>query len=298
MPSVALLGKATRARTLPVMLAPVAVGAALAPDIHIGWLAVTMAAAALMHLGANVLNDYFDARTGVDKLARIDRASIATGSGMIETGQMSERGMLTLAGALFTASGVAGVVIASARGWPVLAFGAAGALLAAQYVGPPLRLAYRGRGLGEVAVFVAFGLLPVAGSHYVQAGSVPARAWWAGVVPGLLTTLVLYHQNFLHWRADKAAGKVTPVVALGPDLAMLVSGSAIVIAYAALTLQVIFGLFPALALVAVATAIPLLALWARAVDDPAPQRYLALLGATLGTSAVTGLILVVALLLA
>lgn len=302
MPSAIRLSRATRAKTLPVMLSPVAVGAALAADrgarFSWGWLVVTLAGAAAMHLGANVLNDYFDERSGADKLARIDRRSIATGSGMIASGEMSAAGMLALAGALFGLGAAAGVALAVARGSAVLVLGAIGAALAIAYVAPPARYGYRGHGLGEVGIFAAFGLLPVLGSYYVQAQRLDGEAAWASVVPGMLTTLVLYHHHFLHWRADRASGKMTPVAVLGPETAMIVGGVAIVGVYTSLAIQVAIGLFPAWALAALATGPPLGAAWSRAMRDPLPQNQLNLLGATLGASVLTALAMSLALALA
>lgn len=297
-----LLARATRVKTLPVMLSPVAVGAAAAwhrgvPFTWI-WFGLTLVGAAAMHLGANVINDYFDERSGADKLARIDRTAVATGSGLIESGAMSARAMLRIAGVLFGVALAIGIALAAARGPMVLAIGGAGAFLAFAYAGPPVRYGYRGRGLGEAGIFVAFGLLPVVGAYFVQAQRIDAVALWSSVVPGILTMLVVYHHHFLHWRADKAAGKMTPVAVLGPETALMVSGAIITIAYVALIVQVALGLFPAWALLAVITAVPLAASWSRALRDPAVQHCLNLLGATLGASVLTGAVLTVSLILA
>jgi len=298
----AVLGRATRAKTLPVMLSPVVVGAALAwqrgAAYAWGWFGVTLAGAAAFHLAANVVNDYFDARSGVDKLARIDRTAIATGSGLIESGQVSARGMLGLAALLAAAALATGAVIAVARGVAVLAIGSTGAVLAWQYFAPPLRYGYRGKGLGELGIFVGFGVLPVVGSYYVQTGRIDAVAVWAGIVPGMLTTLVVFHHNFLHWRADKAVRKMTPVAVLGPEKALLISAGAIVAVYVALTLEVAFGIFPMYGLLALVTALPLGGSWSRAFRDPTLQRSLNLLGATLGTSFLVGVVLTLALIAA
>jgi 1,4-dihydroxy-2-naphthoate octaprenyltransferase len=308
--SVALLSRATRAKTLPVILSPVMVGATLAwttrapvpiprpgmfvfpadllVPLSLLWLGVTLLGAALLHLGANVLNDYFDERSGAEKLARLDRTGIATGSGLNESGVISARGTLELAAAFFSGALVCGIVLAVARGWQAFGFGTAGAFLAWQYVGLPLRYGYVGRGLGEVGIFLAFGFLPVVGSYYVQTLRIDATAMWASAVPGALTTLVLYHHHFLHWRADRTAGKMSPVAVLGPERAMIVSGLAIIGVYVTLVAQVAIGLFPAWSLTALATAVPLAAAWSRAFRDPAVQNSLNLLGATLGASVLTG----------
>jgi 1,4-dihydroxy-2-naphthoate octaprenyltransferase len=298
----ALLSKATRAKTLPVMLSPVVVGSALAwnrgSNFAWGWFAVTVVGAAALHLGANVLNDYYDERSGADKLARLDRTAVATGSGLIESGVMSARAMLGLAAACFGVALACGLALSVARGWTVFALGAAGAFLAWQYVAPPIKYGYRGRGLGEAGIFCAFGLLPVAGSYYVQAQRLDAAAFWASIVPGMLTTLVLYHHHFLHWRSDKAAGKMTPVAALGPEAAVYVSGVAITITYMVLVAETGAHLFPWGALAALPTVLPLAAAWRKQAADPVAQHALGLLGATLAASVFTGLILTVSLVVA
>src|SRR5207249_4359493 len=97
--------RATRIRTTPMIVAPVAVGAALAYqrgfDFAWGWFALTIAGAVALQLGANALGDVADTRSGADKLARVDRGAIATDPGLIEAGVLSARATLGLATALF-----------------------------------------------------------------------------------------------------------------------------------------------------------------------------------------------------
>jgi len=307
---VALLVRATRAKVLPVMLAPVAVGATLAwvdPPfdnlLHLqktgffswGWFLVTFVGAAAMHLGANVVNDYFDEDSGADAAARTDPSGMATGTGLISAGVMSKAATLRLAAGLFAVAAGCGVALAIARGPLVLLLGAVGFLLAFFYVAPPIRYGYIGRGLGEIGIFIAFGYLPLVGSYYVHAGDITPDAAWASLVPGMLTTLVLFHHHFLHWRADASAKKMTPVAVLGPDRALAVSVVTIFAAYGLLIAQTIAGLWPPGALIAIVAVVPLLAAVRRARRDPILPNYLQLLGATLGSSVVTSLILVVSL---
>jgi 1,4-dihydroxy-2-naphthoate octaprenyltransferase len=115
-------------------------------------------------------------------------------------------------------------------------------------------------------------------------------------VPGILTTLVLFHHHFLHWNADAAAKKMTPVAVLGPDKGLSVSIVTIVVAEAILIGQAIAGLWPPGALVAVIGAVPLLAAVRRVRRDPILPNYLQLLGSTLGVSILTSAVLVVSLL--
>ena len=295
----ALFANATRAKVLPVMLAPVAVGGALAWSqtrfFSWGWFLVTLIGAAAMHLASNVINDYFDEDSGADAAAREDPSGLATGTGLIASGVMSKAKTLRLAGLLFAVSAGCGVALAIARGPLVLLLGAAGFLLAFFYVAPPIKYGYVGRGLGEVGIFMAFGYLPLVGSFYVQAIDITPDAAWASIVPGMLTTLVLFHHHFLHFRADAAAGKMTPVAVLGPDRALIVSIAAVGVAYGVLIGQVVAGLWPPGALVALVGAVPLAAAVRRARRDAILPNYLQLLGATLGASVLTQAVMIVSL---
>jgi 1,4-dihydroxy-2-naphthoate polyprenyltransferase len=295
----ALLTRATRAKVLPVMLAPVAVGAALAWShtrfFTWGWLLVTLLGAMAMHLGANVINDYFDEESGADAAARTDPSGMATGTGLISSGAMSKRATLRLAAGCLAVALACGIALAVARGGLALVLGGVGFLLAFFYVAPPIRYGYIGRGLGEIGIFMAFGYLPLVGSYYVQTGDITPDAAWASLVPGILTTLVLFHHHFLHWRADATAGKMTPVAVLGPDRSLVVSMAAVVVAYGILVGQTIAGLWPPGTLVALVAVVPLTAAIRRAKRDPILPNYLQLLGATLGSSVLTSAVLVVSL---
>jgi 1,4-dihydroxy-2-naphthoate octaprenyltransferase len=248
-----------------------------------------------MHLGSNVVNDYFDESSGADEAARQDPASLATGTGLIASGVMTRRATAMLAGGLFAIGLACGIVLAVARGWEVLLLGTVGFLLAFFYVAPPVRFGYVGRGLGEIGIFVAFGYLPVVGSYFVQTKDITPDAAWASVVPGVLTTLVLFHHHFLHWQADARAGKMSPVAVLGPDKALTVSLAAVAVAYGVLVAQSIAGLWPPGALVALIGAVALVAAVRRARRDPILPNYLQLLGSTLGSSILTQLVLIAAL---
>ncbi len=220
---VAFFAETTRARSLPVMVAPVLVGTALAWDqqhVFNGWLFVLAFVGALAaHLGANVINDVFDFQSGADqKAATLDtgdeKQTIPTGSVALLTGKLTLRQYWLLAGTLFGVALACGLALTIWRPW-TLAFAIGGFLLAFFYVAPPVRLAYVGRGAGEVDILVAFGVLPLVGAFYVQSGTVTWQAVAVSIAVGLYTMCVLYFHHFLHWRADRAVGKMSPVAALG-----------------------------------------------------------------------------------
>ena len=268
-----LLFQATRARTLPVMLAPVLIGSVLAwqQGTPFQWALFVLAllGALAAHLGANVVNDVFDFAEGTDQTAQkmvSEGTTLATGSQALMRGQLSLRTYRGLAVALFALALVCGIVLTFFRPW-TLAFGVAGFLLAFFYVARPLRLAYVGRGLGELDILISFGILPLVGSYYVQAGKVTLIALLASLPIGLYTTAVLYFHHFLHWRADQAVGKITPIVALGEKSARLVGG--ILLSCVALTifLDVLLNVFPWYSFIAAFTIIPVLLTLRQATGD-------------------------------
>ena len=268
-----LLFQATRARTLPVMLAPVLIGSVLAwqQGTPFQWALFVLAllGALAAHLGANVVNDVFDFVEGTDQTAQkmaSEGTTLATGSQALMRGHLSLGAYRGLAVALFALALVCGIVLTFFRPW-TLAFGVAGFLLAFFYVARPLRLAYVGRGLGELDILISFGILPLVGSYYVQAGKVTLIALLASLPIGLYTTAVLYFHHFLHWRADQAVGKITPIVALGERSARLVGG--ILLSCVALTifLDVLLNVFPWYSIIAAFTIIPVLLTLRQATGD-------------------------------
>jgi 1,4-dihydroxy-2-naphthoate octaprenyltransferase len=226
----ALFVQTTRAAVLPVMAAPVLIGTALAWDerqVFNGWLfALTLIGALAAHLGANVINDVFDFKSGADQaanalMAESERQTMTTGSASMLSGKITLRQTTALAGVLFAVALACGVVLSIFRSW-TLAFAIGGFLLAFFYVAPPIRLAYVGRGAGEVDILIAFGVLPLVGAFYVQTGVVTWQAVAVSIAVGLYTMMVLYFHHFLHWRADRMVRKMSPVAALGEERAKVV----------------------------------------------------------------------------
>ncbi|MEO8956191.1 MAG: prenyltransferase [Ktedonobacteraceae bacterium] len=294
-----LLLQATRARTLPVMLSPVLIGAVLAwqqgTPFHWGLFVLTMVGALAAHLGANVVNDVFDFAEGTDQAAQkmmSEGTTIATGSQTLMKGQLSLKAFRGLAIALFALALLCGIVIAFYR--PLaLAFGIAGFLLAFFYVAPPLRLAYIGRGLGELDILISFGVLPLVGSYYVQSGVVTVSALLASLPIGLYTTAVLYFHHFLHWRADQEVGKITPIVALGERGACIAGAIVLVLIAITFLLDAALQVFPWYSFLAAFTVIPVLLALRTATGDL--KHYVHLMVTNLNNNLLAALIIVVAL---
>jgi 1,4-dihydroxy-2-naphthoate octaprenyltransferase len=294
-----LLLNATRARTLPVMLVPVLIGSVLAwqqgTPFQWGLFTLALTGALAAHLGANVVNDVFDFAEGADQAAQKimpEGNTIATGSQALLSGQLSLNAYRGLAAALFALALLCGVVLTFFRPW-ALAFGIAGFCLAYFYVAPPLRLAYAGRGLGEVDILISFGILPLAGSYYVQTGHVTFNVLLASLPVGLYTTAVLYFHHFLHWRSDQEVHKVTPVVALGEHGARIAGMVLLFLIAIMLLLDALLQIFPWYSAIAALTVIPvMLALW-QATGDL--KGYLKLMVANLNANLLAALLILTTL---
>ncbi len=184
---------ATRPKFFPASVLPVIAGTAwgfhVAGQFDFAVFLLALLATACVHAGANVLNDVGDDSGGTDR-SNDDRIYPYTGgSRFIQTGIMSVSGMARLGISLLTVAAIAGLVLMLMRGWVVLGFGMTGVLLAVMYSLGPVRLA--SMGLGETAVGVAFGILPVTGAAWLQSGvidlesllfAVPVSAWVASIL--------------------------------------------------------------------------------------------------------------------
>ena len=201
---------AARLRTLPAAVAPLLVGSAAAyRDAVFSWLPATAAllVALLLQIGVNLANDYFDCIKGVDTDQRLGPVRV-TQSGLLAPARV-RAGMLIALGL----SLVPGTYLVILGGWPVMVAGIAAVISALAYSGGPFPLA--SNGLGDVFVFIFFGLVAVCGTYFVQAGTitftVAAMAW----IVGMLITAILVVNNLRDIQTDRAAGKRTLAVMLG-----------------------------------------------------------------------------------
>lgn len=204
------------ASLIPALLAAAWVTATPgAPDpFPWGLFALVMGGAAFLHLAANLFNDYFDWTSGTDPENNDYFLPFSGGSRSIELGLVTPRQLAVLGSlALLVAAGC-GVAVALMGRPLVFAFGAAGALSGFFYTAPPLRLAAR-RGLGELFVGLNFGPLMTAGAAYALRGTLTPEDFLVGIPMGLLTTAILWVNEFPDTPADVRAGKVHLVAALG-----------------------------------------------------------------------------------
>jgi 1,4-dihydroxy-2-naphthoate octaprenyltransferase len=202
-----------RLRTLPLAIAPVLLGTGAAivasgPGVY-HWVRALLALAVALSLqiGVNYANDYSDGIRGTDK-HRVGPARL-TGSG-----KAKPRAVLTVALVFFGLAAVAGLIlVVLTQQWWLLAVGAVAIAAAWFYTGG--RKPYGYYGLGEVMVFVFFGLVATIGTTYVQVGVVNVESWLSGVGIGLIACAVLMVNNIRDITPDKAAGKRTLAVLIG-----------------------------------------------------------------------------------
>jgi 1,4-dihydroxy-2-naphthoate octaprenyltransferase len=201
---------AARPRTLPAAIAPVVVGSALAwRDGAFVPLAagICLAFALLVQIGTNFANDYYDFIHGADTAARVGpRRAVA--AGLIAPGVMR-----SAMWGVFAAAFLCGLGLLPWGGPWLLAVGIASILCGIAYTGGPWPLGYHG--LGDVFVFVFFGLVAVGATYFVQAGRITADAAAAAVPIGLLAANILVVNNYRDAETDAAAGKRTLVVRFG-----------------------------------------------------------------------------------
>jgi len=202
---------AARPRTLPAAVAPVAVGTAVAfreGGFRPGPAAAALLGALLLQVASNFANDVFDHEKGADVDGRLGPPRA------VQTGLLTAAAMRRGTAAVLALAVLVGVYLVYAAGWPVVAIGLASMAAAVAYTGGPWPLGYHG--LGDLFVFVFFGLVAVCGTAFVQMLRVPPLAWWAAVPVGLLTTAILVVNNERDRESDAVVGKRTLAVRLGP----------------------------------------------------------------------------------
>jgi 1,4-dihydroxy-2-naphthoate octaprenyltransferase len=143
---------------------------------------------------------------------------------------------------VFALAALFGLYLAWLGGWPILLVGIAAMLAAIAYTGGPFPLGYHG--LGDIFVFIFFGLASVAGTYYVQAGFVSASAWWMTIPPGLIITAILVVNNLRDLENDRKAGKRTLAVMLGEQATKTQYLLCMIIAYLILPFAASIGAIP------------------------------------------------------
>jgi 1,4-dihydroxy-2-naphthoate polyprenyltransferase len=218
---------AARPRTLPAAVAPVLVGTSLAGSESVFRplaFAAALIGSVFIQVGTNLSNDYSDARRGADTEDRLGPVRVTAG------GLMPPRTVLIGTYVAFGIAVAAGAYLAAIAGWQLLVVGAASILAGVLYTGGPRPYGYEG--LGELFVFMFFGVVAVVGSYYVQTEELRWEAFALSVPVGLLASAILVVNNVRDIETDRRAGKRTVAVKLGRDRARRLYVAMLVLAFA------------------------------------------------------------------
>lgn len=275
---------AVRPKTLPAAVTPVVVGTAVAigaGSFHLLAATAAIAVALLLQIAANLANDVFDFRRGADTEERLGPVRV-TQSGLISARHVFIGTGLTLALAMSI-----GLYLVARGGWPILVAGLAAILSALAYTGGPRPIGYHG--LGEVFVFIFFGLIAVVGSYYVQAGDLAGLSLGAAVPVGCLATAILVVNNLRDIDTDRAAGKRTVAVRIGRERTVLEYALLLLLAYLTPPVLWLLGLAGPWVILPLLT-LPLAVRQARAVSTVTGRALNPLLGGTARLQLLFGLL--------
>jgi 1,4-dihydroxy-2-naphthoate polyprenyltransferase len=268
---------AARVRTLPAAVAPVLVGTSLALGAdHFAPLAFVAAllGAMLIQVGTNLSNDYSDARRGADTEDRLGPVRVTAG------GLVPPRQVLLATYATFGLAVACGAYLVAVAGPALLAVGAASILAGVLYTGGPRPYGYEG--LGEVFVFLFFGVVAVTGSYFVQVQELPWQAFACAVPVGLLASAILVVNNVRDLDTDRRTGKRTLAVRLGRERTRALYTAMVAGAFLTAPLPWVLGSMSAwllLSWLAIPLALRLIAVVRRRTDGPALNGALAGTGA-------------------
>ncbi len=231
---------AIRPKTLPAAGAGVITGSALA--FYDGKFVFLPAFAALigaifLQIGSNLANDVFDYLRGAESKERLGPLRVT------QAGLLSPREVQTGMWITFALAALIGVYLITVAGWAILLIGLTAILAAIAYTGP-----ISDKGLGDIFVFLYFGVAAVVGTYYVQALKTSPAAWWMSITIGLLIVNILVVNNLRDIDADKAARKITLAVRMGVSATRKEYFVLLSISYLILPLLVWMQLIPVLTL--------------------------------------------------
>jgi 1,4-dihydroxy-2-naphthoate octaprenyltransferase len=271
-----------RPRTLGAAVVPVLVGSAAVQDASASRTVAALVVGLGLQIGVNYVNDAQDAARGVDTPQRAGPVRL------VASGLASPRAVAAAGFAALAVAGAAGLFLAEAVGWWLVGVGAASMLAAVLYAGGPRP--YGSIGLGELAVFVFFGLVATCGTAYVSASRVPEEAWWAGCSIGLFAVAILVVNNLRDIPTDAAANKRTLAVRLGAEPTRALYKGVVAGGFAIPAAGVIVSALPAECLL-VLGALPLAVRPIRAIGSASGPALVPVLVQTAALHASSGLLL-------
>ena len=242
------LFRLSRAQFTPLIIAPTAIG------IASGWFVeralnpvhvlLVLAGAVLLQLAANVIDDYYDFTSGIDQISNQMFPPDFGGWKVLPRGLMAPRDAKMIGYGMFAVCIAIGAYFGYVIGPIAFILALLGTFFGIAHTGPPMKFAYRGLGLGELGIFLAFGPIPAAGAHYVISGELSVIPVMASIPSGLLTAAVLVDHDLIFLEPYRKGGKRSLAVVLGLSESMAVSSAAAVAAYAIIAGGVLAGLFP------------------------------------------------------
>jgi len=273
---------AARPRTLPAAIAPVLVGTAAGIEKagelpRVGALIAALIGSIFIQIGTNLANDYSDAKRGADTVERLGPVRV-TAAGLV-----APRSVLIATWLAFGVAVAAGIYLATVAGWLIIAVGVASIAAGVLYTGGPRPYGYAG--LGELFVFLFFGLVAVNGSYYVQLERLDWLPFWLSLSVGFLSTAILVVNNVRDMETDRRAGKMTLAVRMGRHNAVVLYRCLVLGAFVVLPVALVAGEASALPLIGLLS-LPLAIAPMRAItnrtDGPSLNAALAGTGALLG----------------
>jgi 1,4-dihydroxy-2-naphthoate polyprenyltransferase len=274
---------AARPRTLPAAVAPVLVGTAAAVYWagslpRPGALAAALVGSVFIQIGTNLANDYSDAKRGADTADRLGPVRVTS------AGLVTPQRVLNATWIAFAIAIACGIYLATVAGVVILVIGALSIAAGVLYTGGPRPYGYAG--LGEVFVFLFFGLVAVNGSYYVQLEELDALPLGLSIAVGFLATAILVVNNVRDMETDRRAGKMTLAVRMGRNNAVILFRGLVLGAFVVLPVALAAGsnftALPLIGLLALPLAFGPLRTVTNRTDGPSLNAALAGTGALLG----------------
>ncbi len=273
---------AARPRTLPAAIAPVLVGTAAAVEWfgslpRLGAFIAAMLGSIFIQIGTNLANDYSDAKRGADTVDRLGPVRVTS------AGLVTPQRVLVATWIAFAVAVACGIYLTVVAGPVILLIGVLSIAAGVLYTGGPRPYGYAG--LGEVFVFLFFGLVAVNGSYYVQVEQLDALPLGLSISVGFLATAILVVNNVRDIETDRRAGKMTMAVRVGRHNAVVLYRLLVLGAFAVLPISLVgadVSLLPLIGLLALPLAIKPLRTMSNRTDGPALNAALAGTGALLG----------------
>ncbi len=197
---------------------------------------VTLFGTILLHAATNLLNDYYDVKSGVDtrEVSTAQYRPHPLVEGKLDAGQVRVVSLV-----LYGLSTAIGIYLAATRGWELLWIGVIGAFGSFTYTAPPLK--YKYSALGEISVFLMWGPLMVAGAYFVQRQAFSMNAFWISLPFGVLVALVLLANNIRDITHDRDKGILTLAIVLGRRKGLVLYATLVVVAYLGIILMSLVG---------------------------------------------------------